>query len=151
MQESRSYINGRVAAGEVIYGVNTGFGAFSNVSISQEKIIQLQKNLIRSHCVGIGDPFTVPETRAIMLLRANALARGHSGIRPDVVDKILEYLNNEIHPVIPQKGSVGASGDLAPLSHLALALIGEGMVWGCLLYTSPSPRDATLSRMPSSA
>ena len=130
MLESRSYIEGRVEAGEVIYGVNTGFGAFSNVSISNEKIVQLQKNLIRSHCVGVGDPFTVEETRAIMLLRANALSRGHSGIRPKVVEKILEYLNKGVHPVIPQKGSVGASGDLAPLSHLALALIGEGTVWG---------------------
>jgi len=130
MVESRDYIQGRLDKGDIIYGVNTGFGAFSDVSISDPQIVQLQKNLIRSHSVGIGDPFSIEETRAIMLLRANALASGHSGIRPVVVEKILEYLNNDIIPVIPQKGSVGASGDLAPLSHLALALIGEGRVWG---------------------
>lgn len=132
MQASRDFIDGRIERGEVIYGVNTGFGAFSNVSISKEQIVQLQKNLIRSHSVGVGDPFTREETRAIMLLRANALSRGHSGIRPIVVEKILEFLNNDILPWIPQKGSVGASGDLAPLSHLALSLIGEGRVWGPL-------------------
>ncbi|MCC6137132.1 MAG: aromatic amino acid lyase, partial [Bdellovibrionaceae bacterium] len=130
MNQSREYIMGRVNQGEVIYGVNTGFGAFSSVSISKEEIVQLQKNLIRSHSMGVGDPFTKEESRAIMLLRANALARGHSGIRVLVVEKILEFLNNDIIPVIPQQGSVGASGDLAPLSHLALAVIGEGEVWG---------------------
>lgn len=130
MNESREYIMGRVNQGEVIYGVNTGFGAFSSVSISKEEIVQLQKNLIRSHSMGIGAPFTKEETRAIMLLRANALARGHSGVRVLVVEKILEFLNNDVIPVIPQQGSVGASGDLAPLSHLALAVIGEGEVWG---------------------
>lgn len=130
MQISRAYIMNRVNQGEIIYGVNTGFGAFSSVSISKEQIVQLQKNLIRSHSMGIGKPFSKKESRAIMYLRANALARGHSGIRVEVVDKILEFLNNDIVPVIPQQGSVGASGDLAPLSHLALALIGEGEVWG---------------------
>lgn len=132
MQQSRTYIMNRVEKGEVIYGVNTGFGAFSSVSISQPQIVQLQKNLIRSHCMGVGQPFTKEESRAILFLRANALARGHSGIRAEVVDKLLEYLNNDIIPVIPQQGSVGASGDLAPLSHLALAVIGEGEVWGDL-------------------
>lgn len=130
MQISRSYIMNRVEKGEIIYGVNTGFGAFSSVSISQPQIVQLQKNLIRSHSMGVGAPFTKEESRAILFLRANALARGHSGIRPEVVDKLLEFLNNDIIPVIPQQGSVGASGDLAPLSHLALAVIGEGDVWG---------------------
>jgi histidine ammonia-lyase len=129
MKKSRSYIEGRIDAGEVIYGVNTGFGAFSNVRISDKEIEALQKNLIRSHSSGIGAPFTKPQTRAMMLLRANALARGHSGIRPEVVEKILEFLNKDLIPVIPSQGSVGASGDLAPLSHLALALIGEGEVW----------------------
>ncbi len=130
MKESRDYIMNRVNQGEIIYGVNTGFGAFSSVSISKPEIVQLQKNLIRSHSMGIGQPFTKEESRAIMLLRANALARGHSGVRPFVVEKILEFLNNDVIPVIPQQGSVGASGDLAPLSHLALAVIGEGEVWG---------------------
>ena len=129
MLESRSYIQKRIDAGEVMYGVNTGFGAFSSVRISDSEIEDLQRNLIRSHCAGIGTPFTKEETRAIMFLRANALARGHSGIRPDVVEKILEFLKRDILPVIPSQGSVGASGDLAPLSHLALALIGEGDVW----------------------
>ncbi len=130
MNDSRTYIMNRVEKGEIIYGVNTGFGAFSSVSISQPQIVQLQKNLIRSHSMGVGLPFTKEESRAILFLRANALARGHSGIRPEVVDKLLEFLNNDIIPVIPQQGSVGASGDLAPLSHLALAIIGEGEVWG---------------------
>jgi histidine ammonia-lyase len=129
MTDSRQYIEKRIKAGEVIYGVNTGFGAFSSVEISNSDIVQLQKNLIRSHCVGVGNPFNEEQTRAIMFLRANALARGHSGIRAEVVDKILEFLNLNIVPVIPSQGSVGASGDLAPLAHLALALMGEGRVW----------------------
>lgn len=130
MKTSRDYIEGRIAQGETMYGVNTGFGAFSSVRISDQEIEDLQRNLIRSHSVGIGAPFSKEETRAIMLLRANALSRGHSGIRVEVVEKILEFLNKNIIPVIPSQGSVGASGDLAPLSHLALALIGEGEVWG---------------------
>lgn len=129
MQKSRDYIQKRINEGEVIYGVNTGFGSFSNVRISEKDIVQLQKNLIRSHACGIGKPFTPKETRAIMCLRANALSRGHSGIRADVIEKILEFLNNDVLPVIPSQGSVGASGDLAPLSHLALSIIGEGSVW----------------------
>lgn len=129
MQKSRSYIEGRLASGEVMYGVNTGFGAFSSVRISDAEIEELQRNLIRSHSVGIGDPFTKEQTRAMMFLRANTIARGFSGIRPAVADKILEFLNHDIVPVIPQQGSVGASGDLAPLSHLALSLIGEGEAW----------------------
>ncbi len=129
MIQSRKYIEDRMHSGEAIYGVNTGFGAFSSVRISPSQIVDLQKNLLRSHCCGVGDPFTIEETRAIMYLRANALATGKSGIRPLVVEKILEFLNHGVIPVIPQQGSVGASGDLAPLSHLALALIGEGRVW----------------------
>lgn len=129
MHASLEYIQSRLKKGEVMYGVNTGFGAFSSVRISDAEIETLQRNLIRSHSVGIGEPFSKEQTRAIMLLRANALARGHSGIRPDVVDKLLEFLNADILPVIPSQGSVGASGDLAPLSHLALALMGEGDAW----------------------
>lgn len=130
MQKSRDYIEKRIASGEVMYGVNTGFGAFSSVRISDDQIEQLQKNLIRSHSMGIGEPFSKIQSRAMMVLRANTLARGHSGIRPQVVDQIITFLNHDLIPVIPQQGSVGASGDLAPLSHLALALIGEGEVWG---------------------
>jgi histidine ammonia-lyase len=130
IKQSRDYIESRIKNNEVMYGVNTGFGAFSSVRISDADIELLQKNLIRSHSVGIGEPFTKPQSKAMMILRANTLARGHSGIRVDVVSKILEFLNNDVIPVIPSQGSVGASGDLAPLSHLALALIGEGEVWG---------------------
>ena len=129
MEKSRAYIEKRIGAGETMYGVNTGFGAFSAVKISETEIEELQRNLIRSHSSGIGEPFSKEQSRAIMFLRANALARGHSGIRPAVVETILEFLNNDIIPVIPSQGSVGASGDLAPLSHLALALIGEGEAW----------------------
>lgn len=129
MLQSRTYIEKRLNQGEVMYGVNTGFGAFSSVRISDSEIEALQRNLIRSHSVGIGDAFTKDQTKAMMILRANALATGRSGIRTEVVEKILEFFNNDIIPVVPCKGSVGASGDLAPLSHLALALIGEGEVW----------------------
>ncbi len=129
ISSSRKYIEDKIATNETMYGINTGFGAFSSVRISNDDIEKLQVNLIRSHSVGIGEPFTIEESRAIMVLRANALARGHSGVRLTVVEKILEFLNAGVIPVIPQQGSVGASGDLAPLSHLALALIGEGEVW----------------------
>ncbi len=126
MEVSRQYIEDRISAGEVMYGINTGFGAFSSVQISNNQLEELQKNLIRSHSVGVGEPFAREQVRAIMYLRANALVRGHSGIRPLIVEKILEFLNKDLIPIIPSQGSVGASGDLAPLSHLALALIGEG-------------------------
>lgn len=130
VKAARDYIEGRIKNGEVMYGVNTGFGAFSSIRISDLDIEQLQKNLIRSHSMGIGDPFTKAQSKAMMILRANALTRGHSGVRVEVINKIIEFLNLDVIPVIPQQGSVGASGDLAPLSHLALALIGEGEVWG---------------------
>ncbi len=138
MQESRAYIDKRIGSGEVMYGINTGFGAFSSVRINDSQLEELQKNLIRSHSMGVGDSFTPEQTRAIMFLRANALARGHSGIRPFVVEKILEFLNADVIPVIPQQGSVGASGDLAPLSHLALAIIGEGQVWSNVAVSNAS-------------
>lgn len=129
MDASRDYIEGKLANGEVMYGVNTGFGAFSSVRISDAEIETLQKNLIRSHSAGVGDFFSKWHSRAMMILRANALATGHSGIRSVLVDKIIEFLNADIIPCIPSQGSVGASGDLAPLSHLALSLIGEGLAW----------------------
>jgi histidine ammonia-lyase len=130
MQKSRDFIEMKMKEDAPIYGVNTGFGAFSSVRISYDEIEKLQQNLIRSHACGVGEPFTKEQTRAIMYLRANALATGRSGIRPAVVDKILEFINADLIPVIPSQGSVGASGDLAPLAHLALALIGEGEVFG---------------------
>ncbi len=129
LMRGRKYLMNRLSNGEVIYGVNTGFGSFSNTVISNAQLVQLQKNLIRSHSMGVGEVFTPEQTRAIMLLRAQALSQGHSGIRPEVVEKILEFLNADILPWIPGQGSVGASGDLAPLAHLALSLIGEGRVW----------------------
>lgn len=130
VSDSRAYIEKKLKSQEAVYGVNTGFGAAARVRIDDKRLTQLQKNLIRSHSTGVGEPFSAEETRAIMLLRANALACGNSGVRPEVIEKILEFLNADIVPYIPQQGSVGASGDLAPLSHLALAIIGEGYVWG---------------------
>lgn len=128
MEFSRKFIEGKLKAGETIYGVNTGFGFLSSVKIPNEQIEELQRNIVRSHSVGVGPLLSEPEVRAILLLRANALARGHSGVRPVVVEKILEFLNANIIPVVPGQGSVGASGDLAPLSHVALVLMGEGEV-----------------------
>lgn len=117
----------RAAAGtKPVYGVTTGFGKLADQRIPQSDIEQLQVNLVRSHAAGVGDPLTVEETRGLMLLRANVLARGHSGVRPGLVADLLQLLNRRVHPVIPCRGSVGACGDLAPLAHLALVLIGEG-------------------------
>jgi histidine ammonia-lyase len=110
------------------YGINTGFGALAEVRIDDNQIRQLQHNLVRSHSCGVGSPLSESVVRAIMLLRAQVLALGYSGCRPDVIQQIVEFLNHGIHPVILEKGSVGASGDLAPLAHLALGLTGEGMV-----------------------
>ncbi len=116
-----------MARGErLVYGVNTGLGKLADKRISYEDIKRLQLNLIRSHAAGIGEPLSEPETRAILLLRANVLAMGYSGVRPVVVETLIEMLNRSVHPVIPCRGSVGASGDLAPLAHLALVLVGEG-------------------------
>jgi histidine ammonia-lyase len=126
MKASRAVVDRLVAANETAYGINTGFGKLASVRISAEQVRQLQINLVRSHACGIGTPLSVPETRAMMLLRANALAKGLSGIRPAVVETLCAMLNAGVHPVIPSQGSVGASGDLAPLAHLAQVVIGEG-------------------------
>lgn len=112
--------------GEIAYGITTGFGAFKDKIISREEVKQLQRNIVVSHAVGVGKPFDIPTVRAIMLIRANTLARGYSGIRLETLELILEFLNRGIHPEIPEKGSLGASGDLAPLAHFACVLIGEG-------------------------
>ena len=109
-----------------VYGVNTGFGHLKDIRIPPDRLEDLQRNLIRSHCAGVGEPLDAPATRVLMLLRARVLARGHSGVRPLVVETLLDHLNADLLPVVPQQGSVGASGDLAPLAHLALVLMGEG-------------------------
>jgi histidine ammonia-lyase len=117
----------RAAAGDApVYGVNTGFGKLASTRIGTEDLATLQRNLIRSHSVGVGEPLVAPVVRLILALKAASLARGHSGVRPVVVDTLLEVCNAGLVPWIPEKGSVGASGDLAPLSHLTLALMGEG-------------------------
>lgn len=112
--------------GEIAYGITTGFGAFKDKIISREEVEQLQRNIVVSHAVGVGNPFDAATTRAIMLIRANTLARGFSGIRLSTLELILEFLNRGVHPIIPEKGSLGASGDLAPLAHFACVVIGEG-------------------------
>ena len=123
---SRKVIEEIVARDAVVYGVNTGFGKLSDVRVPQDELRQLQLNLVRSHACGIGEPLSEPEVRAMMLLRANVLTLGFSGIRWEVIGLLCEMLNRRVHPVVPEKGSVGASGDLAPLAHLALSVIGEG-------------------------
>ena len=126
MNASRAVVERVVASGTTAYGINTGFGKLASVRISSEQVRMLQVNLVRSHACGVGEPLSEAETRAMMLLRANALAKGLSGIRPVVVDTLCAMLNAGVHPVIPSQGSVGASGDLAPLAHLAQVVIGEG-------------------------
>jgi len=123
---SRAYIERIVAEGRVVYGVTTGFGKLANVKIAPEDVQQLQRNLIVSHAMGVGEPLSTEVVRAMLLLRAQSLAQGFSGIRVEVITLLLELLNRGVHPVIPSQGSVGASGDLAPLAHMALTLIGEG-------------------------
>src|SRR5881398_1897380 len=123
---SRKVIEEIIARDAVVYGVTTGFGKLSDVRIPREALSELQLNLVRSHACGIGEPLSEPEVRAMMLLRANVLTLGFSGIRLGVIELLCEMLNRRVHPVIPEKGSVGASGDLAPLAHLSLSLIGEG-------------------------
>jgi histidine ammonia-lyase len=118
----------KARSGGTFYGINTGFGLLSNVRIDDGDIEQLQVNLIRSHAVGVGAYLPDPQVRAMLLLRAWNLCQGHSGVAPTTVERLLDFLNRGIHPLIPEQGSVGASGDLAPLSHLALPLIGEGHV-----------------------
>ena len=126
MNASRAVVDRLVTSGKTAYGINTGFGKLASVRISTEQVRQLQVNLVRSHACGVGEPLSRAETRAIMLLRANALAKGLSGVRPGTVETLCAMLNAGIHPVIPSQGSVGASGDLAPLAHLAQVVIGEG-------------------------
>ncbi|MBS0396942.1 MAG: aromatic amino acid lyase, partial [Proteobacteria bacterium] len=126
MAASRGAVERAVARGQASYGITTGFGAFANRRIPEPKVRELQVNLVRSHSVGVGAPLAAHHVRRVLLLKANNLAAGHSGIRAEVVAGLLKLLEHDVLPVIPGKGSVGASGDLAPLAHLTLALIGEG-------------------------
>jgi len=126
MNASRAAVERLLVSGATAYGINTGFGKLASVRISPDEVRQLQVNLVRSHASGVGPSLGEAETRAMMLLRANALAKGLSGVRPRVVETLCQMLNGKVHPVIPSQGSVGASGDLAPLAHLAHVMIGEG-------------------------
>ena len=129
VEKARLVVQKIVDEGRTVYGVNTGFGKLSDVSIDRSDLVQLQLNLVRSHSCGLGNPLSEAEARVMLLLRANVLAAGFSGARPFVIDTLIAMLEKGVTPVIPEKGSVGASGDLAPLAHLALAAIGEGEVF----------------------
>ncbi len=126
VERARAVVDALVAGNHLSYAITTGVGKLSDVRIAGDQIRELQVNLVRSHAVGVGEPLSVAETRAMMLLRANSLSKGHSGVRAIVIDTICELLNRNVTPFVPSQGSVGASGDLAPLAHLALSLIGEG-------------------------
>src|SRR5438034_351669 len=126
VERARAVVDALVAGNHLSYAITTGVGKLIDVRIAGDQIRELQVNLVRSHAVGVGEPLSVAETRAMMLLRANSLSKGHSGVRAIVIDTICEMLNRKVTPFVPSQGSVGASGDLAPLAHLALALIGEG-------------------------
>jgi len=128
VRASRAVVDRKARGDEPVYGINTGFGSFAEVKIAPDALEALQVNLLRSHAAGLGDPLPVRAVRATMALRANVLAKGFSGIRIETLEALLALLNHGIHPMVPSRGSVGASGDLAPLAHLALVLIGEGEV-----------------------
>jgi histidine ammonia-lyase len=129
VRAARAVIERAVESGEAIYGVNTGFGNLANVRIARADLETLQERLVLSHAAGVGEPLDQEAVRGMLLLRANTLARGHSGVRELLVERLIELLNRGLHPVVPARGSVGASGDLAPLAHLALPLIGRGEAW----------------------
>jgi histidine ammonia-lyase len=127
--ENRSVVDRIVAEGRTVYGINTGFGQFATVVIPPDQLQLLQLNLIRSHAAGVGEPLPKDQTRALMAARINCLLKGHSGIRSEPIHLLTECLNRDVVPVVPCQGSVGASGDLAPLAHMALLLVGEGLAW----------------------
>ena len=147
VRASRAVVDARARGDAPVYGVNTGFGSFAEVRVPAEALDRLQLNLVRSHAAGVGDPLPVRDVRAAMLLRANVLAKGFSGIRLETLEQLLALLNGRVHPRVPSRGSVGASGDLAPLAHLALVLVGEGEVWDGAAARSGADalRDAGLS------
>ena len=125
---ARDVVEGILERGETVYGINTGFGALVHQRISPDDLATLQTNLIRSHATGLGEPMTRASVRAMMVVRINSLVKGHSGVHPEVLEQLVSFLNHDIVPHVPRIGSLGASGDLAPLSHMALALLGEGEV-----------------------
>ena len=126
VEKSRLIVDKFVEEEKVVYGITTGFGSFSDVSITKDEAKDLQRNLIISHSCGVGELLDEEVVRGVMLLRANALAKGYSGIRLSTLNTLIEMLNKGVHPTIPEKGSLGASGDLAPLSHMVLVMLGEG-------------------------
>src|SRR5512138_3796935 len=126
VRRARELVEARLEDGEAHYGINTGFGTLAEVRIEARDLEKLQRNLVLSHAAGVGAPLPVAEARALMLLRANVLAKGLSGIREETLDLLVAMLDRGVVPVVPERGSVGASGDLAPLAHLALVLVGEG-------------------------
>lgn len=128
VRAARAVVDRRAAGDAPVYGINTGFGSLAEVRIPRESLSDLQHNLIRSHAAGVGEPLPVRTVRAMMALRANVLAKGHSGVRLETLELLVALINRGIHPRVPSRGSVGASGDLAPLAHVALVLIGEGEV-----------------------
>ncbi len=128
VQESQAYVNQSIESSRPFYGINTGFGKLAHVRIERSKLDRLQENLIRSHAVGVGEPLSKEVVRLAMILKVHALAKGYSGVRPELVELLCSLVNNGILPIVPSQGSVGASGDLAPLAHIAKALIGEGVV-----------------------
>ncbi len=146
VDRARAVVDALVAGNHLAYAITTGVGKLSDVRIAGEQIRELQVNLVRSHAVGVGEPLSIAETRAMMLLRANSLAKGHSGVRAAVIDTLCEMLNRGVTPFVPSQGSVGASGDLAPLAHLALALIGEGE---CMNDVSDGGGDRKVARVAS--
>ncbi len=141
--ENRAVVDRIVAEGRTVYGINTGFGQFATVVIPPDQLQQLQLNLVRSHSAGVGEPLPKDQTRALMAARINCLLKAHSGIRPEPIRLLAECLNRDLVPVVPSQGSVGASGDLAPLAHMALLLVGEGLAWG---LAGPLPGGAALKQ-----
>jgi len=129
VQKSRKNLEKHIADGKTIYGINTGFGALMNVKIEKKDLLKLQENLIRSHSAGVGDPLDERYVRAMMIVRANSLSKGYSGVTEELIDTLLAAVNSHVTPMVPRYGSVGASGDLAPLAHVALCLMGESEVF----------------------
>ncbi|RHY09317.1 hypothetical protein DYB25_014104, partial [Aphanomyces astaci] len=129
VKSSREVVDNILREKKVAYGINTGFGLFSNVVISEDKLSELQENLIRSHASGVGEPLSPSATRMLLALRINVLSKGHSGISVDTLEQLIAAFNADCLSIVPEKGTVGASGDLAPLAHLALGMMGEGKMY----------------------